>query len=125
MLIAASRNARPLHPALRSAALQWPMGDIRIGVSGWTYPPWRGNFYPTGLPQSLELAYLSRRFNALEINGTFYSLQRPPNFADWREQTPPGFLFALKGGRYITHMRRLKDIRTPLANFLASGPLAL
>ena len=101
------------------------MPETRVGVSGWTYPPWRGNFYPTGLPQKLELAYASRRFNALEINGTFYSLQRPSSFQAWYETTPPGFVFALKGGRFLTHMRKLKEPRQPLANFFASGLLRL
>jgi len=100
-------------------------GTIRIGISGWTYPPWRGVFYPKGLPQKKELAYASRHFHSIEINGTFYGLQRPGSFAQWCEETPPGFVFALKGSRYITHMKRLKDIETPLANFLASGPLRL
>jgi uncharacterized protein YecE (DUF72 family) len=101
------------------------MSEIRIGVSGWLYPPWRGNFYPAGLPHRLELAYASRRFNALEINGTFYSLKRPANFRSWYEETPSGFVFALKGGRYLTHMRKLKEPLQPLANFLASGVLCL
>lgn len=101
------------------------MPDIRVGISGWTYPPWRGNFYPGGLPQKHELAYASRRFNALEINGTFYSLQRASSFGAWYEHTPPGFVFSMKGGKYITHQRRLKDIDGALANFFASGPLAL
>ncbi len=96
-----------------------------MGISGWNYAPWRGNFYPAGLPQRLELAYASRRFNSIEINGTFYSLKRPEHFAAWREQTPPGFVFAVKGGRYLTHMRKLRDARGPLANFLASGVLGL
>lgn len=98
---------------------------IRVGVSGWTYPPWRGNFYPESLPQKLELAYASRRFNALEVNGTFYSLQRPNAFQAWYDAAPPGFLFALKGGRYVTHMRKLKDARVPLANYFAQGILRL
>ncbi len=101
------------------------MAEIRVGISGWTYPPWRGNFYPHGLPQKLELAYASRRFNALEINGTFYSLQRPSSFQSWYENTPPGFVFSIKGGRYLTHLRKLKEPRQPLANFLASGLLCL
>src|SRR5690242_4507996 len=101
------------------------MGRVFVGISGWTYAPWRGNFYPKGLPQTKELAYAARRFNAIEVNGTFYSLQRPTSFETWREQSPPAFTFTLKGGRYITHLRRLKDVRQPLANFLASGPLAL
>jgi len=99
--------------------------EIRVGISGWTYPPWRGNFYPRGLPQRLELAYASRRFNALEVNGTFYSLQRPSSFQSWYDDTPPGFVFALKGGRFITHMRKLREPREPLANFLAQGILLL
>jgi uncharacterized protein YecE (DUF72 family) len=101
------------------------MAQIRIGISGWTYPPWRGKFYPKGLPQRLELAYASRRFDALEINGTFYSSQRPSSFQTWYADTPPGFVFALKGGRFLTHMRKLKEPRQPLANFFASGVLRL
>jgi uncharacterized protein YecE (DUF72 family) len=101
------------------------MAETRIGISGWTYAPWRGNFFPRGLPQKLELAYASRRFSALEVNGTFYSLQRPSTFQAWYDETPPGFVFALKGGRYITHMRKLKEPRQPLANYLASGILCL
>jgi len=101
------------------------MAQVRIGISGWMYKPWRGNFYPQGLAQHRELAYAARRFNALEVNGTFYSLQRPSTFTTWREQTPDDFVFALKGGRYITHMRKLKNIAGPLANFCASGPLCL
>ena len=101
------------------------MAEIRVGISGWTYPPWRGNFYPKGLPQKHELAYASRRFNAIEVNGTFYSLQRPSSYQDWYKSTPPGFVFALKGGRYATHMRKLKEPRQALANYFASGVLAL
>jgi uncharacterized protein YecE (DUF72 family) len=101
------------------------MARVLVGISGWTYPPWRGKFYPKRLPQRLELAYASRRFGALEVNGTFYSLQRPAAFASWYDQTPPGFTFALKGGRFITHMTRLRDPKPKLANFFASGPLLL
>ena len=97
------------------------MATIRIGISGWRYAPWRGPFYPPDLPQRAELAYASRRFPTIEINGSFYSLQRPESYARWYEQTPDGFLFSLKGGRYITHMLRLRDIEEPLANFFASG----
>lgn len=100
-------------------------GDIRIGVSGWTYAPWRGNFYPKGLAQARELAYAAGRFPALEINGTFYGLQRPEVFRRWAEATPPEFRFAVKGSRFITHMRRLREAEVPLANFLASGVLCL
>ena len=100
-------------------------GTIRIGISGWRYKPWRGVFYPSNLPQRLELGYASRMFPTIEINGSFYSLQSPEYYAAWRDQTPPDFVFAVKGPRFITHMRRLKEVKTPLANFLANGLLAL
>jgi uncharacterized protein YecE (DUF72 family) len=100
-------------------------GTIRIGISGWTYPPWRGVFYPEGLPQRRELDYASRQFGSIEINGTFYALQRPSDFARWHDETPAGFVFAVKGGRFITHMKKLRDVETPLANFFASGVLRL
>jgi uncharacterized protein YecE (DUF72 family) len=96
-------------------------GTIRIGISGWRYEPWRGVFYPADLPQRSELAFASRRLSTIEINGSFYSLQRPEYYARWHDETPDGFVFSVKGGRYITHMRRLRDIEAPLANFLASG----
>jgi len=96
-------------------------GQIRIGVSGWRYSPWRGNFYPKGLAQSRELHYASRVFNSIELNGSFYSLQWPTSYAQWAEQTPEGFVFAIKGSRYITHMLKLRGIETALANFFASG----
>lgn len=98
---------------------------VRIGISGWRYPPWRGVFYPEDLPQRRELEYASRQVNSIEINGTFYSLQRPEYFAAWREQTPEDFVFSVKGTQFITHIRRLNDIEGPLANFMASGLLAL
>jgi uncharacterized protein YecE (DUF72 family) len=98
---------------------------IRIGISGWRYPPWRGVFYPEDLPQTRELAYASKRFSTIEINGTFYSLQRPEYFAAWAEQTPDEFVFSVKGARYITHMLKLKGVDTALANFFASGILRL
>jgi uncharacterized protein YecE (DUF72 family) len=96
-------------------------GAIRIGVSGWRYPPWRGAFYPVGLRQRDELAYAAERMPTIEINGSFYSLQHPASYAQWYRATPPGFVFAAKGGRYITHMLRLKGIESALANFFASG----
>jgi uncharacterized protein YecE (DUF72 family) len=98
---------------------------IRIGISGWRYAPWRGVFYPDGLPQRRELEYAARHFPTVEINGSFYSLQRPEYYQDWYDGTPPGFVFAVKGSRYITHMLRLKGIEKPLANFFASGILNL
>jgi uncharacterized protein YecE (DUF72 family) len=98
---------------------------IRVGISGWRYAPWRGVFYPNDLPQRAELNYAGQVFPTLEINGSFYSLQRPESYALWYEQTPPGFVFALKGGRYITHMLKLRNVEQPLANFFASGVLNL
>ncbi|HEU4652336.1 MAG TPA: DUF72 domain-containing protein [Steroidobacteraceae bacterium] len=97
------------------------MGTIRIGISGWRYTPWRGQFYPASLPQRLELWYASRVLRTIEINGSFYSLQRPEYYAQWYEETPEEFVFAVKGPRFITHMKRLRDIEAPLANFFASG----
>lgn len=98
---------------------------IRVGLSGWTYKGWRGKFYPPGLLQRRELSFAAQRYGAIEINGTFYSLQRPESFARWHEETPADFLFAVKGPRFITHMLKLRRARTPLANFLASGLLRL
>jgi uncharacterized protein YecE (DUF72 family) len=100
-------------------------GSIRVGISGWTYPPWRGVWYPKGLPHRRELAFAAGRLSSIEINGSFYALQRPPSWQAWRAQTPDGFLFSVKGGRFITHMKKLRDVETPLANFFASGLLAL
>lgn len=100
-------------------------GDIRIGISGWTYAPWRGHFFPKGLPQKQELAYASTFFRSLEINGTFYSLQTPATFRFWASQVPEEFVFAVKAPRFITHIKRGRDALVPLANFFASGMLAL
>ncbi|RYY51085.1 MAG: DUF72 domain-containing protein, partial [Comamonadaceae bacterium] len=96
-------------------------GRIFIGVSGWRYTPWRGHFYPPKLAQRRELEHASRQFPSLELNGSFYSLQRPSSYATWAAETPPGFVFAVKGSRYITHMLRLREVRVALANFFASG----
>jgi uncharacterized protein YecE (DUF72 family) len=101
------------------------MARTRIGISGWRYKPWRGSFYPEELPQHAELAFAAARFPVLEINGTFYSLQRPSSFASWYEATPRDFVFSVKAPRYITHILRLRDIEAPLANFFASGLLKL
>jgi uncharacterized protein YecE (DUF72 family) len=98
---------------------------IHIGISGWRYVPWRGVFYPRGLAQARELDYASRQLPTIEINGSFYSLQRPESYAAWYAATPPGFLFAVKGNRFLTHMLKLKDIEGPLANVLASGVFEL
>lgn len=101
------------------------MKTVRIGISGWTYPPWRGAFFPEGWPQKRELEYAARQVNSIEINGSFYSLQRPQSYRTWYDATPADFVFSVKGGRFITHMRRLKDVATALANFFASGLLCL
>lgn len=99
--------------------------DIRIGISGWRYPPWRGGFYPKGLVQARELAYASRQFRAIELNGSFYALQKPASYAKWAADTPEDFVFTVKAPRYITHVLRLEDPELPMANFLASGLFAL
>jgi uncharacterized protein YecE (DUF72 family) len=101
------------------------MSEIRIGISGWRYAPWRGVFYPVSLPQQRELEFASRALSSIEINGSFYSLQRPQSWAAWYRDTPDGFIFSVKGPRYITHIRRLREVEKPLANFLASGVLDL
>src|SRR5205807_10159301 len=104
----------------RSAA-----SGIRIGISGWRYAGWRGKFYPKDLPQHRELEFAGCTFNSVEINGSFYSLRLPSSYRRWYDATPPDFLFAVKGGRFITHMKKLRDVEVPLANFFASGILAL
>jgi uncharacterized protein YecE (DUF72 family) len=96
-------------------------GEVRIGVSGWRYPPWRGVFYPKGLVQRNELAYASRRFATLEINGSFYSLQTPRSWQAWHDAVPGRFAFCVKAPKYITHQLRLVGAQTPIANFFASG----
>ena len=98
---------------------------VRIGISGWRYDPWRKVFYPEGLPQRRELEFCGQHFPTVEINGSFYSLQRPEYYEQWYDETPEGFVFAVKGSRYITHMLRLSKIAKPLANFFASGILNL
>jgi len=100
-------------------------GRVFIGISGWRYAPWRGVFYPDGLVQRRELEFASRAFPSIELNGSFYSLQRPELFAQWYDQTPQGFVFSVKGGRYITHVLRLREPFKALANFFASGVLRL
>ncbi|HWE84144.1 MAG TPA: DUF72 domain-containing protein [Terracidiphilus sp.] len=100
-------------------------GQIRIGMAGWRYDEWRGSFYPEKLAQKRELEYASRQLNSLELNGTFYSLQRPKSYAQWIKETPDDFVFSVKGTQFITHVRRLENVTTPLANFLAQGLLQL
>ncbi|MBO9737773.1 DUF72 domain-containing protein [Xanthomonas axonopodis pv. begoniae] len=98
---------------------------IRIGISGWRYARWRGTFYPAGLAQRRELEYAAGCFPSVEINGSFYSLQRPDSFQRWHDETPEDFVFSVKGPRFITHMKRLRDCEQALANFFASGVLRL
>jgi uncharacterized protein YecE (DUF72 family) len=98
---------------------------IRVGISGWRYAPWRGGFYPEGLAQRRELEFASRKLPTIELNGSFYSLQRPEAYARWYGETPANFVFSVKGPRYLTHMLRLRGIDEALANFLASGLFAL
>jgi uncharacterized protein YecE (DUF72 family) len=107
------------------AADNHPQGRVRVGISGWTYAPWRGVFYPERLTHARELAYAAERFSTIEINGTFYCLQRPSSFASWAAATPDDFVFSVKGSRFITHMLRLRNVEQALANFFASGLLLL
>lgn len=98
---------------------------IRTGISGWTYPPWRKAFYPAGLPHSRELAFAAGGLTSIEINGSFYALQKPTSYQRWYDETPDEFVFSVKGPRFVTHMKKLADVEGPLANFFASGMLAL
>lgn len=100
-------------------------GQIRIGISGWRYKGWRGTFYPEKLPHRRELEFAAHHFNTIELNGSFYSLQRPQSFKQWRDETPDDFVFAVKGSRYLTHMLKLTNAEAPLANFFAQGVLRL
>ena len=99
------------------------MAAVYIGISGWRYKGWRGVFYPEKLAQRRELEFASQKFDTIELNGSFYSLQRPSSFDQWSSETPKDFIFAVKGSRYITHMRRLADVEGALANFFAQGVL--
>jgi uncharacterized protein YecE (DUF72 family) len=102
-----------------------PAGGVRVGISGWTYAPWRGVFYPKTLRQQDELPYASRQVSSIEINGTFYRQQAPKSFTAWAAAVPEDFVFSIKGPRFITHIRRLREIEGPLANFMACGLLNL
>jgi uncharacterized protein YecE (DUF72 family) len=113
-----------LLPKKDESAMGFP-GKIHIGISGWRYKGWRGVFYPEKLPHRRELEFASRTFGTIELNGSFYSLQRPESFATWEAETPKDFTFAVKGSRYLTHMLKLRKIEIPLANFFAQGLLRL
>ncbi len=97
----------------------------RVGISGWTYAPWRSTFYPKGLAHKNELRYASERLDSIELNGSFYALQRPSSYRHWAEETPDDFVFSIKGGRYVTHIRRLQNPTEALSSFFASGLLTL
>lgn len=96
-------------------------GDIRIGIGGWTYEPWRGAFYPKGLAQKRELEYASRKLTSIEINGTYYGSQKPESFAKWHDETPDDFVFALKGTRFTTNRRVLSEAGSSIERFFDSG----
>ena len=98
-----------------------PAGAIRVGIGGWVFPPWRGNFYPEGLAQKDELEYASRQLSAIEINATYHRLQKPASFAKWRDATPPGFVFSIKGSQYVTSRRVLGEAGESIGKFMASG----
>jgi uncharacterized protein YecE (DUF72 family) len=100
-------------------------GDIRIGVGGWTYEPWRGHFYPAGLSQKRELEYASRQLTSIEINGTFYGTQKPDTFVKWHDETPDDFVFAVKAPRFATHRRALGDAGESIERFFSSGIMQL
>ena len=98
---------------------------ICVGISGWRYEGWEGTFYPKDLPQRRELEFAGQHFNSIEVNGTFYSMQKPKSFQQWSDETPDDFVFCVKGSKFITHVRQLENVETPLANFLAQGLLRL
>ncbi|SMF68709.1 DUF72 domain-containing protein [Pseudobacteriovorax antillogorgiicola] len=99
--------------------------SLKVGVSGWTYDGWKGSFYPQSLKPKDQLSWASRKVKTIEINGTFYRLQKPSDYENWYDDTPDGFIFAIKAPRYITHVCGLKDCKTPVANFLANGLFCL
>ena len=94
---------------------------IRVGIGGWVFKPWRGAFYPKGLPQARELEYASRKLTTIEINGTFYSTQKPESFRKWAAETPDDFVFSLKGPRFATHRRVLAEAGESIERFFGSG----
>jgi len=99
------------------------VAEFRIGTSGWVYPHWRDLFYPTGLPQRAWLTFFANHFDTVEVNYSFYRLPSPASFARWHAMTPPNFLFAMKGSRFITHVKRLRDTETPVRTFLERAEL--
>ena len=99
--------------------------ELRVGIGGWTYPPWRGEFYPAGLPQRQELEYAAGKFGVIEINATFYGRQSPKSWAAWADQVPGGFQFAIKGSRYCVTRPKLADAGEGLGLYFAQGMAAL
>ncbi|WP_206957961.1 DUF72 domain-containing protein [Trinickia acidisoli] len=112
-------------PRASTGGASHPAARIRIGIGGWTYEPWRGRFYPGDLTQKRELEYASRRLTSIEINGTFYGMQRATSFEKWHDETPDDFVFALKAPRFATHRRVLAEAGDSVERFFASGVLAL
>ncbi len=110
----------PLAP-LGDSQMTPKAGQIRVGIGGWTFEPWRGVFYPKGLPHAKELAYASERLTSIEVNGTFYRSQTPATFRKWASEVPSGFVFALKGPRFATNRRVLKEAGDSIKRFLDSG----
>ncbi|MCZ8041310.1 MAG: DUF72 domain-containing protein [Beijerinckiaceae bacterium] len=102
-----------------------PQGRIRVGVGGWVFEPWRGTFYPEGLPQKRELEHAAAHLGTIEINGTYYGSQKPESFARWRAETPEGFVFAVKGSRYITNRRVLAEAGPSIEKFFSGGVMEL
>jgi uncharacterized protein YecE (DUF72 family) len=96
-------------------------GQIHVGIGGWTFEPWRGTFYPKGLPHAKELAYASERLTSIEVNGTFYRTQSPATYRKWASETPDGFVFSLKAIQYATNRRVLKEAGDSIQRFLGSG----
>src|SRR5438128_10782080 len=109
----------------RAGAAMSGQGQIRVGIGGWVFPPWRGSFYPPGLPQAQELAHASRHLTAIEINGTFYGAQKPASYQKWHAETPDDFVFSLKGPRFVTHRTELASAGSALDNFFSRGVLEL
>jgi uncharacterized protein YecE (DUF72 family) len=120
-----TRATRKRAKPIATAAPAEQSSRIRVGTGGWTFPPWRGSFYPPDLPQKRELEHASRKLSSIEINGTFYGAQKPESFMRWREETPDGFVFSLKAPRFATHRRVLAEAGASIERFLSGGVLEL